>query len=180
MSRADRTTPSVYENPKAKSSRLQGVASTVACEMPLYSSAMGTSRASSSGSATKDMPGPCRWTVWTACPACSSGGDVPRLGSADCTAYTCSAASPSRSVGRSLSGLAWAVLSGSASPSRRRSCSSFCCTSLKRDHPACQVEGWDTRRACTAVTLYSGQLVAQSELSVVTTLAPDSGKWNVV
>ena len=28
---------------------------------------------------------------------------------------------------------------------------------------------------CTAVTLYSGQLVAQSEFSVVTTLAPDSG-----
>ena len=32
----------------------------------------------------------------------------------------------------------------------------------------------------TAVTLYSGQFVAQSEFSVVTTLAPDSGKWNVV
>ena len=37
-----------------------------------------------------------------------------------------------------------------------------------------------TRDTCTAVTLYSGQLVAQSELSVVITLAPDSGKWKVV
>ena len=36
------------------------------------------------------------------------------------------------------------------------------------------------RDTCTAVTLYSGQLVAQSELSVVITLAPDSGKWKVV
>jgi hypothetical protein len=33
---------------------------------------------------------------------------------------------------------------------------------------------------CTAVTLYSGQLVAQSEFSVVTTLAPLTGWWNVV
>ena len=32
----------------------------------------------------------------------------------------------------------------------------------------------------TAVTLYSGQLVAQSEKSVVMTLAPLSGKWKVV
>lgn len=32
----------------------------------------------------------------------------------------------------------------------------------------------------TAVTLYSGQFVAQSEYSVVTTLAPLSGWWNVV
>ncbi len=37
-----------------------------------------------------------------------------------------------------------------------------------------------SRDTCTAVTLYSGQLVAQSELSVVITLAPDSGKWKVV
>ena len=44
----------------------------------------------------------------------------------------------------------------------------------------CHSEGCVTRVACTAVTLYSGQLVAQSELSVVITLAPDSGKWNVV
>jgi hypothetical protein len=36
------------------------------------------------------------------------------------------------------------------------------------------------RETCTAVTLYSGQLVAQSEFSVVITLAPDSGKWKVV
>ena len=33
---------------------------------------------------------------------------------------------------------------------------------------------------CTAVTLYSGQLVAQSECSVVTTLAPVTGWWKVV
>ena len=35
-------------------------------------------------------------------------------------------------------------------------------------------------RICTAVTLYSGQFVAQSECSVVTTFAPLSGWWNVV
>src|SRR5690606_8577214 len=67
-----------------------------------------------------------------------------------------------------------------ASVSRARSRSSFCCTSEKRDHCRCHSEGCDTRITCTAVTLYSGQLVAQSELSVVTTLAPDSGKWKVV
>ena len=33
---------------------------------------------------------------------------------------------------------------------------------------------------CTAVTLYSGQLVAQSEYSVVTTFAPVSGLWKFV
>ena len=33
---------------------------------------------------------------------------------------------------------------------------------------------------CTAVTLYSGQFVAQSEFSVVTTLAPVTGWWKVV
>ena len=32
----------------------------------------------------------------------------------------------------------------------------------------------------TAVTLYSGQFVAQSLFSVVTTLAPVTGWWNVV
>ena len=32
----------------------------------------------------------------------------------------------------------------------------------------------------TAVTLYSGQFVAQSEFSVVTTLAPVTGWWKVV
>ena len=32
----------------------------------------------------------------------------------------------------------------------------------------------------TAVTLYSGQFVAQSDWSVVTTLAPLTGWWNVV
>ena len=39
---------------------------------------------------------------------------------------------------------------------------------------SCQDDGSATRTTCTAVTLYSGQLVAQSEYSVVTTLAPDS------
>src|SRR5690606_454640 len=67
-----------------------------------------------------------------------------------------------------------------ASAPRFRSRSSFCCTSVNRDHWRCHSDGWDTRITCTAVTLYSGQFVAQSELSVVTTLAPDSGKWNVV
>src|ERR1019366_3616394 len=33
---------------------------------------------------------------------------------------------------------------------------------------------------CTAVTLYSGQFVAQSELSVVTTFTWHSGWWKVV
>ena len=33
---------------------------------------------------------------------------------------------------------------------------------------------------CTAVTLYSGQFVAQLEFSVVTTLAPVTGWWKVV
>jgi len=45
---------------------------------------------------------------------------------------------------------------------------------------ACQASGCSTLTTSTAVTLYSGQLVAQSEFSVVTTLTPDSGKWNVV
>ena len=44
----------------------------------------------------------------------------------------------------------------------------------------CQSESFVTLYAWTAVTLYSGQFVAQSEFSVVTTFAPDSGKWNVV
>ena len=40
----------------------------------------------------------------------------------------------------------------------------------------CQAEGWATLTTCTAVTLYSGQFVAQSEFSVVMRFAPDSGK----
>ncbi len=44
----------------------------------------------------------------------------------------------------------------------------------------CQSDGVMVRRTSTAVTLYSGQLVAQSENSVVTTLAPVSGWWKVV
>src|SRR3954463_8002866 len=44
----------------------------------------------------------------------------------------------------------------------------------------CHADGCVTLTTCTAVTLYSGQFVAQSELSVVMRFAPDSGKWNVV
>ncbi len=43
-----------------------------------------------------------------------------------------------------------------------------------------QASGCVTFATSTAVTLYSGQLVAQSEFSVVTRLTPDSGKWKVV
>src|SRR6185312_11085871 len=43
-----------------------------------------------------------------------------------------------------------------------------------------QASFWLTNTTSTAVTLYSGQLVAQSEFSVVTTLALVSGKWKVV
>ncbi len=45
---------------------------------------------------------------------------------------------------------------------------------------SCHAAGCATFTTCTAVTLYSGQLVAQSEFSVVMRFAPDSGKWNVV
>ena len=38
----------------------------------------------------------------------------------------------------------------------------------------------DEGRTSTAVTLYSGQLVAQSELSVVITFVPLTGWWKVV
>ncbi len=51
---------------------------------------------------------------------------------------------------------------------------------LKSNGFAARLDGWLTFSTCTAVTLYSGQLVAQSALSVVITLAPDSGKWKVV
>ena len=56
----------------------------------------------------------------------------------------------------------------------------FLLHSLKRLYARCHADGCATGITCTAVTLYSGQLVAQSELSVVITLAPDSGKWKVV
>ena len=55
------------------------------------------------------------------------------------------------------------------------SASNCCWRRSNRRCRACQAEGSVTRVTCTAVTLYSGQLVAQSELSVVITLAPDSG-----
>ena len=45
---------------------------------------------------------------------------------------------------------------------------------------ACARAASVTTSTCTAVTLYSGQFVAQSEFSVVTTLAPVTGWWNVV
>src|ERR1700722_12111686 len=44
----------------------------------------------------------------------------------------------------------------------------------------CQSLGPFVGEICTAVTLYSGQLVAQSGFSVVTTLACVSGWWKVV
>ena len=46
--------------------------------------------------------------------------------------------------------------------------------------PCCHSERCVAGAICTAVTLYSGQLVAQSLCSVVTTFAPVSGLWNVV
>jgi hypothetical protein len=45
---------------------------------------------------------------------------------------------------------------------------------------SCQSLGPFDGDTCTAVTLYSGQLVAQSENSVVMTLACVSGWWKVV
>ncbi len=50
----------------------------------------------------------------------------------------------------------------------------------KARYSFCHADGSVTLVTCTAVTLYSGQLVAQSELSVVITLAPLEGKWKVV
>src|SRR3989337_683850 len=44
----------------------------------------------------------------------------------------------------------------------------------------CHASGCSTLTTSTAVTLYSGQFVAQSEFSVVTTFNPDAGKGNVV
>src|SRR5690606_32684911 len=78
-------------------------------------------------------------------------------------------------------GSAWPEgLAASPASPRSRAASKEICISLNRDHLACHDEGSVTRRPCTAVTLYSGQSVAQSVASVVTTLAPDSGKWKVV
>ncbi len=54
------------------------------------------------------------------------------------------------------------------------------CSSLNWRKRFCHSDGWVTGSTWTAVTLNSGQFVAQSELSVVITLAPDSGKWKVV
>jgi hypothetical protein len=55
-----------------------------------------------------------------------------------------------------------------------------CCRPVNSRWRFCHAEGSLTRTTSTAVTLYSGQFVAQSEFSVVTTLAPESGKWKVV
>ena len=49
----------------------------------------------------------------------------------------------------------------------------------RSSHSSCHSDGRLEGVTCTAVTLYSGQLVAQSEFSVVMTLAPLTGKWNV-
>src|SRR5438552_1134848 len=48
----------------------------------------------------------------------------------------------------------------------------------RSSHSSCQPEGRFDSVTCTAVTLYSGQLVAQSEYSVVMTLVPVTGWWN--
>src|SRR5674476_745042 len=58
--------------------------------------------------------------------------------------------------------------------------SNSCWSLLNRVYFFCHSEGSVTGITWTAVTLYSGQLVAQSEFSVVITFAPDSGKWKVV
>ena len=47
-------------------------------------------------------------------------------------------------------------------------------------YSVCQALGPFDGETCTAVTLYSGQLVAQSEYSVVMTLACVVGWWKVV
>src|SRR5690606_14883862 len=49
------------------------------------------------------------------------------------------------------------------------------CSSVNASYLRCHSDGCETFTTCTAVTLYSGQFVAQSELSVVTTFAADSG-----
>src|SRR5512139_2631662 len=56
----------------------------------------------------------------------------------------------------------------------RRLCSA--CSAYSLCHSLGPLDG----ETCTAVTLYSGQFVAQSENSVVTTLACVSGWWKVV
>ena len=61
-----------------------------------------------------------------------------------------------------------------------RCSSSASCSSVNCWNRFCHSDDRNTGITCTAVTLYSGQLVAQSEFSVVITLAPDSGWWNVV
>ena len=56
----------------------------------------------------------------------------------------------------------------------------FPCISARSAKPSCQLERCVAGVICTAVTLYSGQLVAQSLYSVATTFAPVSGLWKVV
>ena len=53
--------------------------------------------------------------------------------------------------------------------------SSDSCCWVKSPKWRCQSDGPETLASWTAVTLYSGQLVAQSEFSVVTTFAPEPG-----
>ncbi len=69
------------------------------------------------------------------------------------------------------------LLPGTPQAPRLRALSSkaVCCR-LKACCCFCHSDGCVTRVTCTAVTLYSGQLVAQSELSVVTMFAPVIGK----
>ena len=58
--------------------------------------------------------------------------------------------------------------------------SASACTRARWSKRSCHSERWLAGRTSTAVTLYSGQLVAQSDSSVVTTLVPVSGWWKVV
>ena len=51
---------------------------------------------------------------------------------------------------------------------------------VSSSYSSCHSDGPLDGMTCTAVTLYSGQLVAQSENSVVTTFTCVSGWWKVV
>jgi hypothetical protein len=54
------------------------------------------------------------------------------------------------------------------------------CSSARSANFSCHPERWFSGVTSTAVTLYSGRLVAQSLISVFPTFAPVSGRWKVV
>ena len=133
------------------------MASITACEMPLYWSATGTSSATAAAASSVAPPatrstGVCSWP-----PRKAMARQV--LGVVMVASVTCRW-SPAHAGAASQQPLLRRVEAARSS--------------------RCHSEGCATGITCTAVTLYSGQLVAQSEFSVVTTLAPDSGKWKVV